>query len=302
MKSGSVTFLALLACILWGSAFSVVKLGYDILNISSYQSSLQILFAGMRFTLAGGVILLVYFLRHKKFDLSKHEWKQIFILSLPQTFFFYTFFYQGMANTSGSNGSILSSLSTFCVVIAAHFLYKDEKISGTTLVGVLLGFLGIFVLNFQDGSFGNFNMIGEGYIMIATVFGASGILYTKKLSSNINPILLTGGQLFIAGCMMIALGYVTRGQDTFVMTAGGIAITVYLAMVSGVAFSIWATLLKHSKASKISIYKFTIPIFGVLISYIVLGERNDMQTVLVAMLLVTTGVFLINYSKIKKGA
>lgn len=292
-----MAFFALLACVLWGSAFSVVKLGYDILNISSEQSSLQTLFAGMRFTLAGGVLLLIYFIKHKKFGLSKNEWKQIFILALPQTFFYYIFFYQGMANTSGSNGSILSSLTGFFVVIFAHFFYKDEKMSSTKLLGILFGFAGIIVLNFQGGALGNFSLIGEGYIIIACFFGACAILYTKKLSSNINPMLLTGGQLFIGGCMMVALGYITKGQDYIVMTAGGIAVIVYLAMVSGVAFSIWATLLRYSKASKISIYTFTIPIFGVLISYIVLGERNDVQTVLISMALVTAGIFLLNYSK-----
>lgn len=50
--------LALFCCLLWGSAFPTVKVGYSLFNISADDTFSQIFFAGIRFTLAGLLVIL----------------------------------------------------------------------------------------------------------------------------------------------------------------------------------------------------------------------------------------------------
>lgn len=72
---------------------------------------------------------------------------------------------------------------------------------------------------------------------------------------------------------------------------------LYLAFISAAAFSMWTILLKYNGVGKISIYKFSIPIFGVFLSYIFLGERLLGANVLWSIILVSASIILINQSK-----
>lgn len=57
-KTPVVCALAILCCILWGSATPSIKKGYELFAIASNDTAAQILFAGMRFVLAGFLTIL----------------------------------------------------------------------------------------------------------------------------------------------------------------------------------------------------------------------------------------------------
>lgn len=58
-KTVVVWFLAMICCLLWGSAFPCIKIGYKMFHIASADASSQLLFAGCRFFLAGVLVLLL---------------------------------------------------------------------------------------------------------------------------------------------------------------------------------------------------------------------------------------------------
>lgn len=76
-------------------------------------------------------------------------------------------------------------------------------------------------------------------------------------------------------------------------------ILTYLALISSVAFSIWGMLLKYYPVSKISIFSFTNPMFGVLLSTLVLKEKNQAEgwKIITALTLVCVGIYLVNKPK-----
>ena len=60
MQNTAVVWLgAMLCCVLWGSAFPCIKIGYRLLEIDSADTATQILFAGCRFALAGVLTILI---------------------------------------------------------------------------------------------------------------------------------------------------------------------------------------------------------------------------------------------------
>lgn len=70
-KNIVVVFGALICCMLWGSAFPCVKLGYELFAVDTSSYSSLILFAGTRFTLAGLLVLVFGSIAQRKILLPK---------------------------------------------------------------------------------------------------------------------------------------------------------------------------------------------------------------------------------------
>lgn len=94
---------------------------------------------------------------------------------------------------------------------------------------------------------------------------------------------------------MVTGGFLLGGQIANV-TLPGIAVLIYLALVSSVAFSLWGILLKYHPVSKIAIFGFTNPVFGVLLSTLILREESQTKgwQILTALVLVCVGIYLVN--------
>lgn len=87
-------------------------------------------------------------------------------LGLAQTGLQYFFFYNGVANSTGIKSAILNSVGNFLVVIFAHFIYPDDKLNTGKVFGLVTGFAGIILVNWQAGAGGfswDFSFIGEGF-------------------------------------------------------------------------------------------------------------------------------------------
>ena len=127
-KTPVVITLALICCALWGSAFPCIKIGYRMFSIGGNDTASQILFAGIRFLLAGLMVILICSFIYKK-PLIPHNGttvKRIFILSLFQTILQYVFFYIGLANTTGSKAAIIVATNVFLAILVSGLLFKTR--------------------------------------------------------------------------------------------------------------------------------------------------------------------------------
>ncbi len=111
--------LALFCCFLWGSAFPSIKVGYTLFNIGAEDSYSQLLFAGIRFFLAGVMVIAVGSLMQKRvlYPKNRLEFGRVALLSLFQTILQYTLFYIGLAHTSGVKSSILIAVNVFFSIL-----------------------------------------------------------------------------------------------------------------------------------------------------------------------------------------
>ena len=190
-KTVVVWFGALLCCLLWGSAFPCIKIGYRLFEVDAADTASQILFAGCRFTLAG-----------------------------------------------------------------------------------------------------------EGAIFFSTIAYAFSSVFVKKFSQKFNPVMLSAYQFIIGGIVLMAAGGVMGGHITKV-TPSGIGLLVYLALVSAVAYSLWGILLKYNPVSRVTVFGFMNPVFGVLLSALLLGETDQASGILglLSLLLVSVGIYVVNSGK-----
>jgi drug/metabolite transporter (DMT)-like permease len=292
-----VFLLATLCCALWGSAFPAVKNGYALLKVAPTDIASQLLFAGWRFALAGAILLIVAMVMKKPvLAMSRGQAGQVALLGLTQTAIQYVFFYIGLAHASGVKSSIMNATSVFFSVVLAHFIYADDRLSGRKALGCLIGFMGVVVVNLGGGALGfDFTLLGEGFIVIAAFVLAAASIYGKRLSRSLDPMVMTGWQLFVGGLILTAAGMGMDGKlQGFDLTSA--ALLLYLALLSSVAFAVWSLLLKHNPVGMIAAFNFLIPVFGVSLSALFLGESMLRWSYLIALVLVCAGIWLVTRS------
>lgn len=289
----NIVLLATLCCILWGSAYPSIKIGYSLFNVNDIGSKL--IFAGYRFALAGILVLLLESITKKNiFNFSKKQFGQITLLGLTQTALQYIFFYIGLSYTTGVRGSIINGTGTFVSIILAHFIYKNDKLNFNKIIGCIIGFFGVVIVNLNGQSLGgnSFTFKGDGFVMIAAIIFAASAIYGKKITQTQEPEVVTGFQLFIGGVVLTILGW-TLGGSLKGFTLASTSLLIYMALLSSVAFVIWTKLLKYNKVGIISVFNFLVPVFGTLLSSIFLGENIFDIKILIALILVCLGIFLV---------
>lgn len=296
--------LALLCCFLWGSAFPMVKTGYELFGVGENDTASQILFAGMRFALAGILVIIFGSAIVKKplYPKTKSEVGHILILALFQTVLQYIAFYIGLAHTSGVKSSVLVSLNVFLSLIISAVFFKMEKLTAAKLLGVVVGFAGVVIINFEAGGFAGFSINGEGAIIFsAFAYSVSSVLI-KKYSVSENPVMLSGWQFLVGGVVMIAGGLAFSGRVDTSLSIVNFAALLYLALISAVAYTVWGLLLKHNPVSKVAVIGFTNPVFGVLLSALLLGETTEAFSLknLVSLVFVCVGIYIVNAKLGKK--
>lgn len=288
--------LAIFACLLWGSAFPVLKLTYEELGIGAHNVGAKLTLAGMRFGLASILILLFFKIKNKNIIIkSKSELLNIIILGLFQTAILYFFFYIGISNTSGVKSAVLSQTGIFFVAIIAHFVFIDDKFNKNKAIGLLCGLLGIIVLNINSANtkdLFDINFFGEGFLIISGLASATGTILAKKLTHKYNPIKVTGWQMFFGSTLLLILGITFNNGFITGITLKALLLYIYSAFLSAIAFGIWYSLLKENKASEITIYKFYIPIFGAFLSALLIPNETISTTIFIGLIMVVLGIYL----------
>lgn len=298
-KTWVVVLLALICCLLWGSAFSGVKIGYEKFKIDSSDWSSQMVFAGVRFSIAGIMALMIGSILEKKILLPKKtSFHKIAVISFFQTVAQYFFYYIGLAHTTGVKAAIIVSANVFTAILISALIFKMEKLTAIKIVGSVIGFVGIIVINLGGFSAGlKLNFLGDGFIFLCTVASGFSSVFMKKYSAGENPVMLSGWQFFFGGVVMLVFGLVFGGRMT-VSTVSSVLILLYLSFVSAAAYSLWATLLKYNPVSKVAVFGFMNPVCGVIISSFVLGEKGAFSIQgLLALVLVCLGIWIVNSEK-----
>ena len=295
-KTAVVWLGAMLCCALWGSAFPCIKIGYELFSIPSDAVATQILFAGLRFTLAGVLALLIgSALNRRWLTPQKGSGSKIVKLCLLQMVAQYLFFYIGLAHTSGVRASIIEGVNVFIAILVASLIFHQEPLTVRKIVGSIIGFAGVVLVNLTgDAGAGGFALLGDGCIVLSTVAYAFSSVYLKRYSKEEDPVVLSGWQFVLGGLIMIACGLLFGGR-LIVVTPAGLAMLVYLAIVSAVAYSLWGVLLKYNPISRVAVFGFMNPVFGVILSAIFLREAGSLGVMcIISLVLVCGGIYIVN--------
>ena len=295
---------AFLCCFLWASAFPGIKIGYRLWGIQGSDTWRIIRFAGVRFFLAGLLVILFASIARRKLLLPKAaEFPKVILLSAFQTIGQYVFFYLGLAHTGGVNSAVVDSLTTFFAIIIAALVMHMEKLTPGKILGCLLGFSGVLIVSLSPQGF-SFSPLGDGLVALSALcYGVSSNLI-KLYSRQHDTVIFSGYQFVFGGAVMTVMGHAglwLSGESAAVNpddTSKAVIILVYLALVSSVAYTLWGLLLKKNDVSKISIFGFMTPVLGVVLSALLLGEGGQLGIRhIVSLVFITAGIIVVNLKK-----
>ncbi len=303
LQSGPGVFLLASLCnILWGSAIPFINLGYRSFAVASGDTATQILFAGLRFTLAGIITIIIrsIMLGHLAMP-KKGGAHRVLLLALTQTMLQYFLFYIGVARTEAVKSSIIQGLNSFVAILVACFVFRTEKMTVRKMVGGLLGIAGILVVSLTgSGLSAKFSVGGEGALFLSMVAAATSSSLIKRFGREDDPMTLSGWQFMTGGLVMAVGGYLAGGRLRPVSPLA-FPTLLYLALLSAVAYSIWAVLLSCNPVSRVAAYMVLQPIFGVLITMILTGGNSPVSParIVIALALVSACIMLISSDREK---
>ena len=284
---------SLMAMLLWGSAIPLIKLTYLHAGILPDDPGGKIFIAGIRFFMAGLLTYIYFFLFNKeKVERDKINFKFIIILALIQTTLQYSTYYIGLSNTLGSLAAVIQASNAFITVIISVILIADEKLTGRKVAALIIGSLGLVIINLKDAGSFHFKLTGEGFILIATTLNALASVLIRKYGRDQNTFLMTGTQFLLGATPLIIIGALTHTSivnfdlKLFLMLSYG-------AFISATSFTIWTSVLQAHSASEFGIYKLFIPIFGTILSVLFLGEELTIYIIL-GLIFVLLGAVVLN--------
>lgn len=298
-----VLLLALISCFLWGSAFPCVKVGNALFGIGSGDTASQLLFAGVRFMIAGFmVIVAIGIMRGRPLLPRRRDWKAIFELSLFQTILQYGLFYPGLSRASGVVSSIVEGSNAFVTIVLACLIFRQERLTGRKVLGCVVGFSGVILMALGDaGAQGGpsapaaLGLAGEALVFASTIAAAASSCLVKRLSEDHDPVLLSAWQFVVGGIALAAAGLAGGGRLA-PAGAGAAWLLLYMAFISAAAYTLWSMLLSVNPASRVSIFGFMNPVFGTVLSALILGEGSEVDPwrAICALALVSAGIVIVN--------
>ena len=291
-KQFHISFLAILSCLLWSTAFAGVKIGLQ------YVSPL--FFAGIRFILAG--IMLLPFCGNITLFINnlRHNFKLIFLICIFQTFLLYGAFFLGMNLVQGAVGAMIIGVSPLITLLMTHFHMKDDKIDLSKMLSILIGMIGVVTISLSTKPWisGGFSqLLGILILLCGSVCSAIGNILIAKDKKDINPIHLNAAQIFLGGILLFVISIFFEKNGTFALPLRFYAVLFWLAFISATAFSLWFMLLKlpETKVSELNMWKFIIPVFGAILSWIILPGESPSLLLVIGMLFIVLALLHSNY-------
>jgi drug/metabolite transporter (DMT)-like permease len=273
-RSTYFVFLPVLLCaLLWGSAFPSIKAVYFHWEAQGLEIGLweRWLFAGVRFTIGGlGLLLLA---KHPIKEWKRTPKKYLALLLLGQTFFQYIFFYLGLSLASGSLAALMASTGSIWWMLLAPIILGAAWPKLRQWICLVIGAIGVGLAVYAPGAGAGSPLLGAGCIILSTFFGTVGVVIFSKIKPTMGSRAATGFSLFLGGLALLLVSIPAWEHAGELFDGYVITMTLWLALVSAVAFAVWNHLTTLYPVPLLASCRFIIPIFGVIQSLIFLpGE------------------------------
>lgn len=185
----------------------------------------------------------------------------------------------GQQTIEAGRASILNSTVPLFTVVLAHWLLKNEKLTGAKLIGVALGFMGVLVLTGPSAfSIDTVNsVVGQIAILVAAVSYAFASIFGKKLN-HLDPLISAAGMLTASAVIMIPITLLLEPVALNTPTALSVAAIVFLGFAcTALAYLLYFKILLQAGSSNLSLVTFLIPPSAMLMGVIFLNESITWQ-------------------------
>jgi len=200
-------------------------------------------------------------------------------------------FHLGVFWSNASHGAVLVNAFPIFVAPFAHFWLVGDRLNPGKALGVVLGFAGIAAVFFDRfGREPSAMALGDAVLILSAVILGFQNTYFKGIVARISPYKIVFAQMMICLPPYFAYSLACEGLLGIRPTAAVLGALAYMGIVVGAfSFSAWAVILRRVPVSKLSVFAFSTPLWGVVFSYILLGEPVT-WALLSGMALVAAGI------------
>ena len=274
-----------LLVLFWGSAFSVVKVGLEY--------SPPMLFAGLR-TLLGGFAMMLVAVVWGGDPHLKRDWPVFLLLAAFNVVFFIGFQTLAILYLPSGTAAVLVYLQPILVGLLA-WLILGEPLSAAKIIGLVLGFSGIIAVSTGSLS-GVVSPVGVVFGASSAFFWAMGTVFFKRYETRISTMWAVALPFVIGGVVLTSFSFATEPWSEASPTGALFASLAYVALVGiAMAWLLWFGLIRAGEASRVAAYVFFVPLVGIVVGAIFLGERLT-PSLLVGAALIVCGIYLVNRS------
>lgn len=144
---------------------------------------------------------------------------------------------------------------------------------------------------------GGFTLLGDGAVLLAALANGFSISLFKRYAEGEDTLTLCGYQFIVGGGLLLLTGLCFGGTLPH-FTGQSLLLLGYMVLLSAVAQTIWSALTRYNPVGRVAVYGFLNPVFGVLLSALLLREGQQAFTPysLAALVLVCVGIFVVNRS------
>ncbi len=287
-------FLALLVVAIWGSTFTVIKIG--LIGMP------PMILIALRFTMAAipGVFLV------KKPDIS---WK--YIVAYGMTAYFGQFacdIYSLYFGMPAGIASVIMQSNVFFIFIFSAILLK-EKIKVREIIGLIIAVIGIILLSVNIGIFDIksiplvslvLELMAAGFWAASSIIIRLAVKSSRKQNKKLDVFgLVVWGSLvpiiplFLLGMIIeTPMGVYRAFTD---LNFGDVMVVLYLAYVATLfCFSVWSKLLRSYNAGKVAMLSLLIPVSGLIIAWLIMNE--DLSSIqIIGAITVIIGLAISNF-------
>ena len=290
---GTVAYIVFL-CLLWGGNMVAMKI--------SLEGVPPLSAAGFRFLLGSISLLLFAIARRVPLVVDRALWPHL--IALGGLFVIqHGVFYLGLNLTSASRSVVFMFTQPVYTVLLAHFLVPGERLTRSRAAGILLSILGLLLVFGEGLRGGSWAMLlGDGMVTVGALGWALQNVYMKHLLHRADPFMLTLYQMVIAfPCLLLANQILEPRLIHFMSTRIALSFLYHGSLVAGLTFVAWTILLRRHQVGHLSAFTFLTPIFGVCLSWLMLGDPAT-PSLIGGLVLVATGVAVVNRPDQPSGA
>ncbi|WP_407312676.1 EamA family transporter [Desulfosporosinus sp. SB140] len=279
-------------CILWGSTYLAIRIG-----VSAFPPEL---FAGLRFLLAGLLMLTYAYFKNQRFpetftDVRRQAVVGLFLLLGGNgiVVFAEQWVYSGTA-------SLLLAIVPLFNALLEMFLPNAAKLSLRGWLGLFWGFCGVAYMVLFDSGTKAFNISGILLLMLAAFFWSAGSVYSQRFKPSGSTVINISLQMLSGGIGLIIVGLFMGEASKLHLSAKGLGAMAYLILFGSIlGYSSYIYVLQHWPASKAGTYAYVNPVVGVFLGAVILGEPISSK-IIVSSVIILSGVLLVQISKMNQ--
>ncbi|MFC1896457.1 DMT family transporter [Thermodesulfobacteriota bacterium] len=281
---------ASILCVTFGANAVAIKI--SLFGLGTFTT------AGLRFSIAAFAIIVWAKITRRPFSITKAQIRQLLVISGIFVIQF-SMLYVGMSKTHASRGTLLINLQPFFVLFLAHYFIPGDRITKKKLLGLFLGFTGMAFVFLEEKAVTADIQIGDVLILITAILWACNTVYIKRIISAFNPFQIVLYPMILSIPFFFLSGFLWDSPiigDIDLMVLGAL---LYQGLVTAsFGFVIWNYLLQKYGAVSLHSFIFIVPISGVLLGGLILGEPVT-ANIMLALLLIVCGILVVN-SRTKK--